>query len=199
MEKRSRELLELEHKDPSSSAEAALLICGNGRKLQEEKPKPDGKPLTEPPPKSQVLDRVKGFLGVISEANRNLQLNAEGKPQDYNIEVLKGDESEYIEMDLMLGVADLHTPEAVAAAEAAIAGKQPVLDLPANVSSSTSESSSDDDDDDEDDDDSDDDDDEHMKDSSPTSQESEKNEDSSSKQQSKRGPKSKRPKIVELS
>jgi len=81
MEKRSRELLELEHKDPSSSAgfqfsyifsrfdfycflnflslffngrtEAAFLICGNGRKLQEEKPKPDGKPFTQPTPKSQ--------------------------------------------------------------------------------------------------------------------------------------------------
>lgn len=199
MEKRSRELLELEHKDPSSSAEAALLICGNGRKLQEEKPKPDGKPFTEPPPKSQVLDRVKGFLGVISEANRNLQLNAEGKAQDYNIEVLKGDESEYIQMDLMLGVADLHTPEAVSAAEAAIAGKQSVLDLPANVSSSESESSSDDDDDDDEDDDNDDDEDERMKDGSPTSQESEKKEDSSLKQRTKCGSKSKRPKIVELS
>jgi len=101
----------------------------------------------------------------------------------------------------MLGVADLHTPEAVAAAEAAIAGKQPVLDLPTNASSSEPESSSDDDDDDEDEDDDDDDDDdddeEHMKDCSPTNLELEK-EDGSLKRQSKRGPKSKRPKIVEL-
>ncbi|KAF7150333.1 hypothetical protein RHSIM_Rhsim02G0173400 [Rhododendron simsii] len=39
---------------------------------------------------------------------------------DYDIEALTGNESEYIEMDLMLGIADLHTPEALAAAESAI-------------------------------------------------------------------------------
>ena len=48
----------------------------------------------------------------------------------------------------MLGVADLHTPEAVAAAESAISGRQPVIQL-ADSSSETesdSEDSSDDDD-----------------------------------------------------
>ena len=49
----------------------------------------------------------------------------------------------------MLGVADLHTPEAVAAAESAIVGCQPVISLDASSSESESESedSSDNDDD----------------------------------------------------
>nr|GEZ11970.1 hypothetical protein [Tanacetum cinerariifolium] len=65
--------------------------------------------------------------------------------KNYDIEALTGDESEYIEVDLMLGVADLNTPEAVAAAESAIVGSQPVISL--DASSSDSESEDDDDDD----------------------------------------------------
>jgi hypothetical protein len=42
----------------------------------------------------------------------------------------------------MLGVADLHTPEAVAAAESAICGCQPVISLPADGSESDSEEES---------------------------------------------------------
>ncbi|KAJ6418629.1 hypothetical protein OIU84_001905 [Salix udensis] len=46
-------------------------------------------------------------------------------------------------MDLMLGIADLHTPEAVAAAEAAIAGGQSMISLAACSSETESEDSSD--------------------------------------------------------
>ncbi|KAJ6764963.1 hypothetical protein OIU74_023772 [Salix koriyanagi] len=46
-------------------------------------------------------------------------------------------------MDLMLGIADLHTPEAVAAAEAAIAGSQSMISLAACSSETESEDSSD--------------------------------------------------------
>ncbi|CAI9787129.1 unnamed protein product [Fraxinus pennsylvanica] len=110
---------------------------------------PEQKPTISPVPKSHVLGKVKDFLGVISESNRNLIQEAKDNPENYDIEVMSGRESEYIEMDLMLGVADLHTPEAVAAAESAIAGYQPIIPLAADSSSgSESEDSSDDEDDD---------------------------------------------------
>lgn len=48
----------------------------------------------------------------------------------------------------MLGVADLHTPEAVAAAESAISSSQPVISLPADGSEKDSDEESSDDDDD---------------------------------------------------
>lgn len=51
----------------------------------------------------------------------------------------------------MLGIADLNTPEAVAAAESSIAGFQPVVPLAACSSGTESEDSSDSDDDDDDD------------------------------------------------
>ncbi|CAO2840219.1 unnamed protein product [Amaranthus hypochondriacus] len=187
----SNELLQLEHKNPSSSKESALLICGKTKKSIQETPNLEGKPFTAPLPKSQVLGKVKDFLGVISEANKTLELNAKDKPEDFDIEVLKGNESEYIEMDLMLGVADLHTPEAMAAAEAAVAGKQRVVDLHTNDSSSESDSTSDDDnykDDDED-----------AKGKAYSSKgQSETEVDDSVKQQPERRTKRKRPKIVEL-
>ncbi|GAB4842558.1 hypothetical protein Ancab_012534 [Ancistrocladus abbreviatus] len=145
----SKDLLHLEHMDPSSSKDFPLLVCKDSKSCQE-KPKIDGGSLTSPVPRSQVLGKVKDFLGIISEANKSLQVNAKDKPKDYDIEVLTGNESEYIEMDLMLGIADLRTPDAVAAAEAAIAGNQQVMNLP--TCSSESESSSEDDDDDDDDD-----------------------------------------------
>ncbi|KAJ0018426.1 hypothetical protein Pint_11333 [Pistacia integerrima] len=69
------------------------------------------------------LGKVKDFLGVISEANKRLQLDAK---------------------DLMLGIADLHTPKAVTAAESAVAGNQPVISLAASNSGTNSEDSDDD-------------------------------------------------------
>ncbi|XP_052207356.1 uncharacterized protein LOC127811487 isoform X2 [Diospyros lotus] len=100
-----------------------------------------------------VMGKVKDFLGVLSEANERLQDDVMNNAKDYDIEMLTGNESEYIEMDLMLGVADLHTPEAIAAAESAIAGYQPTISLAASSSSETeseasSDNSSDSDDDD---------------------------------------------------
>lgn len=52
--------------------------------------------------------------------------------------------------DLVLGVADLHTPEAVAAAESAMAGSQRVINLADNDSDSDAESSDDENEDDND-------------------------------------------------
>ncbi|KAI9196719.1 hypothetical protein LWI28_026422 [Acer negundo] len=151
MEHTSKDLLHLEHKNSStSSIESALLVC-NKKDLpsQSKKSNPDKKPICNPVARSQVLDKVKGFLGVISEANKKLQFDAKGKAQDYDIEVLNGDESEVIEMDIMLGVADLHTPEAVIAAESAIASNQPVIHLAASSSETESDNSSDEDSDNE--------------------------------------------------
>ncbi|XP_010685369.2 uncharacterized protein new4 [Beta vulgaris subsp. vulgaris] len=189
MEKTSKELLQLEQKDLFK--ESALIVCGKSKKVAEERPNPEGKPLTAPLPKSQVLGKVKDFLGVLSEANKTLQLNAKDKPKDFDIEVLDGNESEYIEMDLMLGVTDLQTPEAIEAAEAAIAGNQPVINLYSNDGSSESESSSDDDDSDNDIDEK-----ENQKPGSTGQSEMEL--DGSSTQQSESRTKRKRPKIVEL-
>ncbi|KNA08969.1 hypothetical protein SOVF_157910 [Spinacia oleracea] len=190
MEKTSKELLQFEHKDPSSFKESALLVCGKSKKSAEEGPNSEGQrqPLTAPLPKSQVLGKVRDFLGVISEANKTLQLNAKDKPEEFNIEVLHGNESEYIEMDLMLGVADLQTPEAMEAAEAAIAGNQSVVDLHINDSSSESDSSSDSDDEDDSD----------VDENGKAGGQSEMQIDGSLKQQSESRTKRKRSKIVEL-
>ncbi|KAL5730945.1 hypothetical protein ACHQM5_003720 [Ranunculus cassubicifolius] len=105
--------------------------------------------------KFSFLGKLKDFLGVIAEANTRLQHDATEKSSaDYDIEVLTGNESEYIEMDLLLGVADLQTPEAVAAAESVMAGSLSAAAL--DAANFCTESSSDDDDDDDDDEDSDD-------------------------------------------
>ncbi|RYR13084.1 hypothetical protein Ahy_B04g070264 isoform D [Arachis hypogaea] len=113
MAERSKELLHLEHKaTPLSSLESTLLVC-NGKREQCTQTKilpPNGTPLTSIP-KSQLLGKVKDFLGVMSEANKRLELDAK---------------------DLMLGVADLNTPEAVAAAESAISSCQPAISLAAD-------------------------------------------------------------------
>ncbi|EOX97251.1 Uncharacterized protein TCM_006330 isoform 2 [Theobroma cacao] len=84
----------------------------------------------------------------MAEANKRLELDAKNNSQAYDIEVLNGNEPEVIEMDLMLGVADLHTPEAVAAAESAIAGNQPAITLAGSSSETESDDSSDDSNDD---------------------------------------------------
>ncbi|WOK94180.1 hypothetical protein Cni_G02882 [Canna indica] len=101
------------------------------------------KPLTAVVPRSQVLDKVKGFLGVIAEANDKLELDVRGGSRaGYDVEVLSGNEKEIIEMDLLLGVADLHTDEAVAAAEAALSGFPPSVP---SISGSSSDTDVDDD------------------------------------------------------
>ncbi|KAJ4874856.1 hypothetical protein Rs2_39874 [Raphanus sativus] len=150
----SKDLLELEHKNPSSSSsssaiDSALLISKKTKKKKEEKAPPPSKPTIAPVPKSEFLDKLKGFLGVMAEANKKLEQEAEeGNSEAFDLEALTGDESQVIEMDLMLGVADLNTPEAVKAAEAAIAGN--------GLVNGRGESSSDDDESDSDEEDEDD-------------------------------------------
>jgi hypothetical protein len=90
---------------------------------------------------------MRDFLGVISDANKKLELEAKDNAEGCNIEALTGNESELIEMDLMLGVADLNSPEAVAAAEAALTGRQQVMHVDTMSSGSESEDSSDDEED----------------------------------------------------
>lgn len=145
----NKELLQLEEEHnttPSlSSLETTLLVCNNKKKKKESDSQTKRFPidgtssLTAPLPPSQLLGKVKDFLGVMSEANKRLENDAKDHPEEYDIEELTGNESEVIEMDLMLGVADLHTPEAVAAAESAISGCQPVISLAADGSEIDSE------------------------------------------------------------
>ncbi|CAH8257842.1 unnamed protein product [Arabidopsis lyrata] len=133
-----KDLLKLELKNPSSSSamDSALLMCTEKNRKKKSEAPPPSKPTIAPVPKSQLLGKLKGFLGVMAEANKKSEAN----PEAYNIEALTGNESEVIEMDLMLGVADLNTPEAVSAAEAAIAGIGPAAE---SGDSSSDESDSD--------------------------------------------------------
>lgn len=97
----------------------------------------------------------------------------------------------------MLGVADLLTPEAVAAAESAMAGCQPVVLPPVSSSGTESDDSSDDGNDDGVDDDNKD---KDRKTSAPMELKSPKlAKDSSSSEQVENNKAKKRPKIVELS
>ncbi|XP_065870770.1 uncharacterized protein [Euphorbia lathyris] len=147
----SRDLLHLEHKNitATSALESALLVCKKNSVADSNKSHPGGKPVTTNVAKSQVLGKVRDFLGVISEANKQLQHESKDNAQKYDIEELTGTESEVIEMDLMLGIADLHTPEAIAAAESAVTSGQQLVPLDSDSSESESEATSDDDDDDE--------------------------------------------------
>ncbi|KAM6540623.1 hypothetical protein CsatB_005070 [Cannabis sativa] len=141
----SKELLHLEHKNPStSSLESAVLVCKS--ESERKKSKSDEKPTIAHVPRSQFLGKVKDFLGVISEANEKLQLHKQDNSKSYDIEALDGNESQVIEMDLMLGITDLKTPDAVAAAESAIAGCQPKIPLAESESDDSIISSSDDED-----------------------------------------------------
>ncbi|CAJ2668494.1 hypothetical protein L195_g010764 [Trifolium pratense] len=151
MTERSKELLQLEEQNPTP-LETTLLVCDNNynnKKKKKESNTQTKRFPTAPLPPSQLLGKVKDFLGVMSEANKRLENDAKDHPEEYDIEELTGNESEVIEMDLMLGVADLHTPEAVAAAESAISGCQPVISLPADGSEIDSEEESSVDEDDE--------------------------------------------------
>uniref|UniRef100_J3NDJ2 Uncharacterized protein n=1 Tax=Oryza brachyantha TaxID=4533 RepID=J3NDJ2_ORYBR len=69
------------------------------------------------------------------------------RPEEYDIEAPIGNEKEYIEMDLLLGVADLHSEKAVEVAEATMNGFPPA-GRSFTCSSSDSEDDSDDSDED---------------------------------------------------
>ncbi|KAF3322844.1 hypothetical protein FCM35_KLT12833 [Carex littledalei] len=95
-----------------------------GRKEQEAKQKPECRqqPITTVP-RSEVLGKVRNFLGEIAKANEQLAIDAQEKPrEEIDLEALTGNEKEYIEMDLLLGVADLNSDAAVAAAESDMCG-----------------------------------------------------------------------------
>ncbi|XP_015691907.2 uncharacterized protein LOC102715107 isoform X1 [Oryza brachyantha] len=95
-----------------------------------------------------VLGRAKDFLGEMAKANDKLQLDVKNKrPEEYDIEALTGNEKEYIEMDLLLGVADLHSEKGVEVAEATMNGFPPT-GRSFTCSSSDSEDDSDDSDED---------------------------------------------------
>lgn len=98
----------------------------------------------------------------------------------------------------MLGVADLHTSEAVAAAESAISGSQPVIPLAADSSETDSDESSSNDDSEDDEDSDGEDDDDGTKSSSPVKRLDSGKDDITSKQNGNHHSK-KRPKIIELS
>ncbi|KAL6270714.1 hypothetical protein ACE6H2_027625 [Prunus campanulata] len=163
-------------------SESTLLVCkNNSQACQTKKAQPEGKPIGVPVIKSQVLGKIRDFLGVISEANERLEKDAK---------------------DLMLGVADLQTPEAVAAAESAISGYQPVIPLAVSSSEEESQDSSDNDSSsDEDDDDSSNEEDESdvedKKTSSPVKLKPPKS-DKDNSSDVRNGGSKKRPKIVEL-
>ncbi|WVZ69681.1 hypothetical protein U9M48_018429 [Paspalum notatum var. saurae] len=143
----SKELLDLpsDPRPPASFIESLLV---NREQQQQQQQNKEGKrkpvPPTFPLPKSQVIGKVKDFLGEIAKANQKLELDTQNKsPEEYDIEALTGNEKEYIEMDLLLGVADLHSEQAVEAAEATINGFPP-SGMPFTCSSSDSEDDSDD-------------------------------------------------------
>ncbi|KAL8474002.1 hypothetical protein ACS0TY_030740 [Phlomoides rotata] len=142
MAENSKELLKLEANSGTVTSaaclESKLFVCKKDRSFSASGALP-------PLPKSQVLGKVQDFLGVISESNKKLLQDAKENPDSCDIEVLSGNESKYIELDLMLGIADLHTPEAVAAAESAIAGRHQPFPLSESNSGSDDEDSSDDD------------------------------------------------------
>ncbi|XP_031123123.1 histone deacetylase HDT2-like [Ipomoea triloba] len=210
MKSNSKALLDLEGKStPSaSSLESKLSFCNGEESFLSRSTKlnpPDKKPAISSIPQSEFLGKVKDFLGVILEANKNLELDSKTNPgKNYDIEALTGEESEYIEMDLMLGVAELQTEEAVAAAESALAGYQPVIPLAASSSETESEESSDDDDDSDEDSDGDDDDNGDGDEAERPSPKKGKTanpveKDCSSSEASKNKQPRKKPKIVELS
>ncbi|KAM7493738.1 hypothetical protein LguiB_028347 [Lonicera macranthoides] len=147
-EQSSKILLDLENKNSSASIQSKLIVCKKNKtgmiQIQSKPPSIDAKPTISSAPKSQVLGKVKDFLGIMSESNKKLQIDAMNNPKEYDIEAITGEEKEYIELDLMLGVADLHTPEAVAAAESAISSYQPVIQLNDTSDSSDNELESED-------------------------------------------------------
>ncbi|XP_042508011.1 unconventional prefoldin RPB5 interactor 1-like [Macadamia integrifolia] len=154
----SKDLLSLEREKSSSCLESTLLVCKKESLSKTSKPHHTNEKLaTTSVPKSEVLGKVKDFLGVMEEANKRLRLDAQEKSQnDHDIEVLTGNETELIEMDLLLGVADLHTPEALAAAESAMTSSQSACLLAGGGSGSYLSCSDDDSDSGDDDDDNDD-------------------------------------------
>ncbi|CAN1167421.1 hypothetical protein LINPERPRIM_LOCUS18652 [Linum perenne] len=143
----SKELLMMDKDSSASAFQTSLLVCGRDSSASQSKGSSSVEKLvTSPIPQSQVLGKVRDFLGVFSEANRQLQQDAKDNSKKYDIESLTGNEAEVIETcteisisDLMLGVAELRNQQALAAAEAALAGGQQLIKLDGSSSESVSD------------------------------------------------------------
>ncbi|KAJ4753532.1 hypothetical protein LUZ62_087937 [Rhynchospora pubera] len=135
MSEPSRELLHL----PSNPSILEILQLGSREQKTKQKQDSRQQPSTASVPWSEVLGKVKNFLGEIAKANEQLAIDAQEKPrEEIDLEALTGNEKEYIEMDLLLGVADLNSDEAVAAAESDMCGTQSTV-IPVACDSSSDE------------------------------------------------------------
>ncbi|EIN11830.1 hypothetical protein PUNSTDRAFT_131982 [Punctularia strigosozonata HHB-11173 SS5] len=64
----------------------------------------DAQPDSQPGSTSQLLERVQAFLPQLAESNAELLRRAQNEPSSADIEHFNGDEEQYIEMNLGLGV-----------------------------------------------------------------------------------------------
>ncbi|MCO5578451.1 hypothetical protein L7F22_032294 [Adiantum nelumboides] len=122
----SKDLLRLEHFDTSSASGAKVLSICKAKKSHGIHPSSfKTMPLGDIVGESSVLHKVQAFLPMLEEANRKLaEAIKEKGPDNYDIEVLKSHErNAFVEMDLALGVADLHSNDAIIAAERLAAGQ----------------------------------------------------------------------------
>ncbi|KAG0501888.1 hypothetical protein HPP92_001960 [Vanilla planifolia] len=137
MPKTSKELLD--HVETPSILEKLVMLSKDSmaqslKSKQHVYTKPKEKPSITQLPQSQVLGKARDFIEVMAKANKDLEMRSQDNPcPNFDIEVLDDNEKEYIEMDLLLGVTDLHTEEAVAAAEASVSSSTKVVG-PANGS-----------------------------------------------------------------
>lgn len=128
----NKDLLRLE--ESASVLDKRLLVCSNGNDSLRREP-----PVITAMPESSVLGRIKSFLPALDLANRKLLSDIQERGADeFNLESVSDTDERYVEMDLALGVADLNTPEALAAAELAANGQ--VLKVDHSAGSSDSES-----------------------------------------------------------
>ncbi|GAQ78586.1 hypothetical protein KFL_000150400 [Klebsormidium nitens] len=109
----SRDLLGVTNAPPG-----VLLLA---QQTAEDRARPNIGPVAE----SSILSRLKNFLPEMAQANAKLEDEMKDKPREsFDIEADAGENDEpHIEMDLALGVAELKTPEALAAAERAMNGQ----------------------------------------------------------------------------
>ncbi|KAJ2496468.1 hypothetical protein GGH96_005820 [Coemansia sp. RSA 1972] len=73
-------------------------------------------------PPSDLLSRLHAFLPQIAEANTKLAVDISEDPSKLDIENVGADESQYIEMDLGLGVFDMKSKDDSKSAEGIIIG-----------------------------------------------------------------------------
>ncbi|CAM6081507.1 unnamed protein product [Calypogeia fissa] len=136
----NKDLLQLESR--STVLEQRLRVCTNGEDVAKREP-----PLITATPQSSVLGRIKSFLPAMDQANRKLFSDIKERgTEEFNIESISDPEARYVEMDLALGVADLNTPEALAAAELAANGQVLKVDDSAVSSDDSSDSDTDEED-----------------------------------------------------